>query len=172
MSERLAREIALQRALAFQDIGGQAVSMHVLDLKSFVSELSDFALHHPAGAGKKFHVACNSGRSTVKSDRSLLTRVISNMLVNALEATDPGDEILLRIDDEGVSVRFSVWNRGAIPEEVQLRIFQRYFSTKADSGRGIGTFVMKLFGEQFLGGKTGFTSSPADGTTFWLELPG
>lgn len=172
MSERLTREIALQRTLAFQDIGGQTVSMHDLDLQSFMAELNDFALHHPAGAGKKFHSACNSWRSTVKSDLSLLARVVSNMLVNALEATDPGDEILLCVDDKGSSVRFSVWNRGAIPEAVQLRIFQRYYSTKADSGRGIGTFVMKLFGEQFLGGKIGFTSSPADGTIFWLELPG
>ncbi len=70
------------------------------------------------------------------------------------------------------AMRFSVWNPAPIPEPLQLRIFQRHFTTKNESGRGIGTYMMKLFGEEFLGGRVGFLSSAAEGTPFWIELPG
>ena len=51
------------------------------------------------------------------------------------------------------------------------RIFQRNFSTKAEAGRGIGTYSMKLLGEDVLGGEVGFTSSEKDGTVFRLLHP-
>ena len=66
---------------------------------------------------------------------------------------------------------FTVWNRSAIPEKVRLRIFQRHFSTKQGTGRGLGTYAMKLFGEKFLGGSVSFASTAAAGTTFRLEIP-
>jgi signal transduction histidine kinase len=56
-------------------------------------------------------------------------------------------------------------------EEVQLQIFQRSFSTKASSGRGIGTHSMKLLGERYLGGRVEFTSRDGEGTTFRITLP-
>jgi signal transduction histidine kinase len=64
-----------------------------------------------------------------------------------------------------------VHNPAAIPEAIQKRIFQRSFSTKAARGRGLGTYAMKLFGENLLRGDVGFESGPATGTTFWILLP-
>jgi sensor histidine kinase regulating citrate/malate metabolism len=58
-----------------------------------------------------------------------------------------------------------------MPKEVQLQIFQRSFSTKAQVGRGIGTYSIKLFAEQYLGGKVYFTSQEPDGTSFVLSIP-
>ena len=51
------------------------------------------------------------------------------------------------------------------------RIFQRSFSAKADPGHGLGTYSMRLFAEQYLGGKVTFTTSKDEGTTFSLVLP-
>jgi signal transduction histidine kinase len=70
----------------------------------------------------------------------------------------------------GRQVRFLVHNDGVIAPEVQLRVFQRSFSTKA-RGRGLGTYGMKLLGERVLGGEVSFRSEPASGTTFLLTLP-
>jgi signal transduction histidine kinase len=58
-----------------------------------------------------------------------------------------------------------------MPEEIQLQVFQRSFSTKASSGRGIGTYSMKLLGEHYLGGKVAFTSREPEGTEFTVTLP-
>jgi len=63
-----------------------------------------------------------------------------------------------------------LWCRGLDPR-VALRVFQRSFSTKAGQGRGLGTFSMKLFGENYLGGRVSFTSLQEAGTTFSLERP-
>jgi len=37
-------------------------------------------------------------------------------------------------------------------------------------GRGLGTFSMKLFGEEFLGAKVNFKTSELEGTVFSLRL--
>lgn len=66
---------------------------------------------------------------------------------------------------------FSVWNDGFIQPEVQRRIFQRDFTTKDQPGRGIGTFSMKLLGEDLLGGRVTFTSSVEKGTVFRFFCP-
>ncbi|MDR3555950.1 MAG: ATP-binding protein [Syntrophobacteraceae bacterium] len=41
---------------------------------------------------------------------------------------------------------------------------------KSGPGRGLGAYSMKLFGEDILGGKVGFTSSEVDGTVFRFSL--
>ena len=104
------------------------------------------------------------------TDRLLLLRVLGNMLKNALEATPQGQAVTVDCLDEGEEVVFVVHNPGVIPEQVQLQVFQRSFSTKGQPGRGIGTYSMKLLGEQYLGGKVEFVSRCPEGTIFTLAL--
>ena len=100
-----------------------------------------------------------------------MRRVLSNMLKNALEATAPGQTVTLNCTERGDSAAFTVHNREVMPADVQLQIFQRSFSTKGEAGRGIGTYSIKLLGEQYLGGKVEFTSREAEGTSFVLTVP-
>ena len=94
------------------------------------------------------------------------------MIKNALEATAAGGVVTVRCRPKAKRhVVFSVHNPGVMPADVQLQIFQRSFSTKAASGRGIGTHSMKLLGERYLGGKVAFVSREPEGTTFTLTLP-
>jgi sensor histidine kinase regulating citrate/malate metabolism len=64
-----------------------------------------------------------------------------------------------------------VWNHQSIPEDIARRVFQRNFSTKEEAGRGVGTYSMKLLGEQILGGRVRFSTSPEEGTVFSFSLP-
>jgi len=84
-----------------------------------------------------------------------------------------GAEVRVRfdIDVDTDLCSFHVHNDGMIPDAVAARIFQRSFSTKGTPGRGLGTYSMKLFGENILGGKVGFHSTDQQGTTFYLTLP-
>ena len=100
-----------------------------------------------------------------------MLRVLGNMLKNGLEATAQGQTVTMDCLDQGQEVVFAVHNPAVIPEEVQLQVFQRSFSTKGQPGRGIGTYSMKLLGEQYLGGKVAFVSRSPEGTTFTLTLP-
>ncbi len=98
-------------------------------------------------------------------------RVLCNMIINALEATDVNGLVKVWAEEKKAELSFYSWNNRVIPESVTNRIFQRNFSTKQQSGRGIGTYSMKLFGETILGGKVSFSSSETDGTVFRLSLP-
>lgn len=104
------------------------------------------------------------------TDVALLVRVLVNMVRNAVEAAPQGP-IRIECVKHGDAYRFSVNNPGVIPEDVAAWIFTRSFSTKAAQGRGLGTYSMKLFGERVLGGKVGFTSGAAEGTTFYIDHP-
>ena len=93
------------------------------------------------------------------------------MILNALEATPTGGRVKMWIDTENDHLVFKVWNDGVIPADIARRIFQRNFSTKAQAGRGIGTYSMKLLGEEVLGGEVSFTSDESHGTIFRLAHP-
>jgi len=53
---------------------------------------------------------------------------------------------------------------------VQLQVFNRSFSTKG-TGRGLGTYSVKLLTERCLKGRVGFTSALGEGTVFQVTLP-
>ncbi|HPQ41979.1 MAG TPA: ATP-binding protein, partial [bacterium] len=125
---------------------------------------------HPEATDKTLSFENNAFDSEFKTDTGLLVRILSNMILNALEASISGDRILVSADRRDGFVQFSVWNRAHIPEQTALRIFQRNFSTKPGLGRGIGTYSMKILGEKILGGTVDFSSSVASGTQFRIRL--
>ena len=107
----------------------------------------------------------------INSDAAVVRKIISNMTLNALEATQDGGVVTLSAhaaDSEGV---VEVHNAGEIATEIQLQLFKRSFSTKSSVGRGIGTYSMKLFGERYLKGKVSFRSNRDEGTVFSFALP-
>jgi K+-sensing histidine kinase KdpD len=112
-----------------------------------------------------------SGNLTIKTDAMLASRVLINMIHNALDATREGGHVIFRTLIRKSGIEWQVWNEAVIPDDIQLHIFQKYFTSKAGNGHGLGTYSMKLFGEECLGGKVGFTSSAGNGTTFTFALP-
>ena len=56
-----------------------------------------------------------------------------------------------------------------MPEYVRAHVFQRSFSTKG-SGRGLGTYGVKLLTESYMGGRVWFDSAAGEGTTFHVEF--
>ena len=170
LTQRLSREVQVQRAIASATPGAMRVEVERLPLRQVVEQMRKLFQHHPAAAGKALRVV-HQGDGAIDTDGFLLHRVVTNLLVNAFEATPAGGEVRLAVEEGPERIRFEVWNAGAIPAQVAARIFHRYFSTKPGDGRGQGTYVVKLFGETYLQGRVAFTSGPAAGTTFELDLP-
>ena len=104
------------------------------------------------------------------SDKVLLRRVLGNLVKNAVEASQSGDTVTVSCHAEGEQVVFSVKNPAAIPADIQMQLFQRSFSTKG-SGRGLGTYSIKLFTEAYLKGKVSFSSEEGKGTVFSVFYP-
>ncbi|GAB4178728.1 MAG: PAS domain-containing sensor histidine kinase [Calditrichia bacterium] len=171
LAVRLAQEIKMQQYISQADDHVYTPIYTEIPLSSIKDELQRVFCDHPAAKGKRIRFPDNLPNLSLNSDMNLILRVLSNMIMNALEATPEGEEITFDVNIKGRKIIFSIWNKQVIPEKIKLRIFQRHFSTKQGSGRGFGTYSMKLFGETYLKGRVQFDSSSEDGTTFQLVLP-
>ncbi len=171
MIHRLAQEVKLQSALSHAESMEYQPEIMVVSLTQVVQEQKDIFSNHPVAKHKLLILPSNLPHAQLLTDPTLLSRILTNMLKNAFEATESGGEIKLSIAQDNGALRFSVWNKNVIPDDAVLRIFQRYFSTKNETGRGLGTYAMKLFGQNVLKGKVSFSTSPENGTYFHFELP-
>ena len=104
----------------------------------------------------------------LESDRALVNRVVHNMVKNACEASQ-GTTVTVRAAAADGKVRFSVHNDLVMPAEVKSKVFIYGNSTKG-TGRGLGTYSMKIIGENYLKGHVWFRSEEGFGTEFYFEL--
>ena len=177
LATRLVAEIRGHRALVLAERGELQPAFQRVRPAELFEELQVLWFGHAAAGERSLEVTPPPEALELETDRALLLRVLVNMVQNALEALAPGGVVRVACQEEPpsggapASLRLTVWNAGEIPADVQRRIFQRSFSTKAARGRGLGTYGMKLLGERYLGGEVSFTSSEAGGTRFELRLP-
>ncbi|MGC9314312.1 MAG: ATP-binding protein [bacterium] len=170
-ARELYREIALQKRLLSDEPIEVGVNMQEVAIDEMTDEIARIFRNHPSAEGKKLEIAKPDECPLIYSDKALCVRVLNNMVLNALEACPHQQKVRVVVEVAGKDILFKVWNPTPIPPEVVPRIFQRGFSTKADEGRGLGTYSMKLFAEHYLDGEITFTTSPDSGTTFTLKLP-
>lgn len=104
------------------------------------------------------------------TDKRLLYRIVENLVKNAVEASPADSKVGIKAELKSDLALFTVSNQGAIPMTVAHQIFRKSFSTKG-TGRGLGTYSVKMFTENYLRGRVWFDSSQEDGTNFYVEIP-
>lgn len=170
LSGNLVDEIRNQRTLLAAEKGEFIPECRPVSIRTILSDVYHMYHHHEKTPDRNLVLAAGPDY-IVNSDACVVRRIIGNMILNALEASQPGDTVTLsvRLDDAMVTV--DVHNSFLIPQAVQLQLFKRSFSTKSPTGRGIGTYSMKLFGERYLKGRVSFSSTQQVGTIFSFSLP-
>jgi signal transduction histidine kinase len=170
IGEMVIEEIRFQRELKSAE--NHELIMDIKDHNSsdIIESVRKQILYNPVMNSRILDTSNCSLGFKIKTDITLLRRILLNMVKNAAEATPQKGTITIYCSRQSEKVLFCVNNPGVIPADVKLQIFQRSFSTKG-LGRGLGTYSMKLFGENYLKGKVCFTSDAANGTTFTIELP-
>jgi len=168
-SQRVIDEIDAQRVLLAVEKGNFKADSHMLSSREVLRDIVDLYEGQEVARRRRLKIDDAAVELYFVSDDTLLRRILGNMIKNALEASPVGDVVTLGADVQGVQIIFWVHNIAVIPSVYQQRIFQRDFSTKG-SGRGLGTYSMKILG-QFLSGDVSFVSSPDSGTRFSLCLP-
>jgi signal transduction histidine kinase len=96
---------------------------------------------------------------------------LSNLLLNALQATPAGGRIAVELAVDDNELNFSVTDEGAgVPAELHQRIWEPFFTTR-QRGTGLGlAIVRKRIAEA--GGQTRLASHPhGAGARFELRLP-
>jgi PAS domain-containing protein len=170
ISARLIGEIKAQRDLAAAENNELSVNQVPIQSLAFLRHIAEMYASHDAAEKRRLTIAEQAEDVVFSSDSTLLGRVIGNMVKNALEASQPGQTITLGTRAVGEEIEFWVHNPTWMPEDVQLQVFQRSFSTKGP-GRGLGAYSMKLLSQRYLQGDVSFVSSEGGGTTFRARYP-
>lgn len=170
LSRQLVEEIQSQRNLVAAEEDDLHLRWEPVSTSAVLSDLAATYSQHEAAKNRTLRIDPASPDISFCSDRTLLLRVLGNMAKNALEASEPGQTVTVACRADRQTVEFRVHNQACMPRTVQLQVFQRSFSTKG-SGRGLGTYSMKLLGEKYLKGRIDFTTSPTDGTVFRAVFP-
>lgn len=171
ISDRVCKEVMMQRKLSHYKDRQHIVNIAPTRLHIIKEQIFNTVLNKSVSGNKTLLDEGLTEDFLISTDPMLVSRVLINMLLNALEATTDGGSVKFRTIVENSQIRWEIWNSSHIPESIQLRIFQKFFSTKSTSGHGLGTYSMKFFGEDCLGGQVSFTSTVEEGTIFIFSLP-
>lgn len=168
----------LTRQLMTFTKGGMPVRKPIA-LHKLIAESAAFVLH---GSNCRAELSIADDLRMVNADEAQIVQVLQNLVINAAQAM-PGGGIIhvsarnaeLAADTfeklpAGEYVEISVRDTGSgIPEEIRGRIFDPYFTTKAQ-GTGLGlASVFAIVGNH--GGYVTFSTGEGEGTTFTLYLP-
>jgi PAS domain S-box-containing protein len=117
-------------------------------------------------------VAANlgDGLSNVKLDPLLFRRVLTNLILNAVQAMPKGGRLTINGSrgDDSITVGVQDTGVGIAPENLE-KVFTPFFTTKA-KGQGLGLAVCKRLTEA-QGGTITVTSQVGEGSTFTLKIP-
>ena len=103
-------------------------------------------------------------------DAELLERVFFNLIVNAVQATQPGGTVTVKTRAVNGVVEIAIIDRGSgIDPENLDNIFNPFFTTKPD-GVGLGLAIVSKIVDQH-GGKIAVESNPGKGSVFRVFLP-
>lgn len=117
-----------------------------------------------------FSSSCACGDATLLGDRKALGGAITNLLENAIQATEAGGAVDLSATLEGDDVLFRIRDNGrGIEPAHQARLFDPFFTTRAD-GTGLGLAIARGVARAH-GGDISIESSPGKGALFILSLP-
>jgi signal transduction histidine kinase len=112
---------------------------------------------------------------TMEADPRLLRQALLNLLQNALDATDPSDDVLLRTTThtetaETPRLAFEVWNSGEICLDDPTKLFCPFYSTRPRQ-LGLGLPIATHIANQH-GGSVHLSTNDSDegGTCFTLQI--
>lgn len=165
LSNSLIDEIMSQYQISKAELNELTVSWENLELNTLVEESIDNIRHHHVSSQKHIVYSGLKEKQYALTDKVLFNRIVVNMIKNALEASNLGETVTVKLVKNKDLFEVQVHNSKFIHSNIQSQIFQRSFSTKG-SGRGIGTYSMKMLGERYLRGKVSFQSSLESGTIF------
>jgi len=147
-----------------QDMKTQDVP--VLPVVNHVLKLVDSDL-----AAKKIRVTVKlDGKLEVRGDADMLTQVLLNLILNAVEAMSPGGELGVRgsVSEDRAVIHITDTGPGIADEQLS-HVFEPFFTSKKE-GTGLGLAIVYRIVEN-LQGSIDVTSIDGVGTRFTLTFP-
>jgi len=163
------RLVALNQRLLVTARRGRATRPEDVELVPTIEETLVVARLHAQVSGCRVEFV-RSGPVRLHTHGLLVQQIVSNLVVNAGEATGGRGRIEVRLSDSPTEVTLEVHDDGpGIPVERRARLFESLQSTKPD-GSGLGLFSVRSCAGA-LGGTVEVTDSPLGGACFRVHLP-
>jgi nitrogen fixation/metabolism regulation signal transduction histidine kinase len=136
--------------------------------------LETVAPYQNAQPGVEFNLEHLGDGISVKIDKHRISQVLTNLIINAIDAMNNKGRIEIRTDlvkkRESRYCRLSIRDTGkGISKQEGAMIFTPYFTTK-ESGTGLGLPIVERIVNDH-GGAIWFNSAEGMGTTFFIDLP-
>ncbi len=135
-----------------------------------VSRLFQAQLHTPGREPIECKLELAESMEPVAADPELMHRVLSNLVLNAMDAMPEGGTLTMRTrqNEQHTFVEVSDTGTGLTPEECE-RLFTPYYTSKSH-GTGLGLAIVQSVVSDH-GGRVSVRSQTGHGATFEIELP-
>jgi signal transduction histidine kinase len=162
--------------MAQLDAGGLKLDQAEGCLADVISDTLESARELAARQGVALSGTVAPEVDPVTMDTQRISRVLANLVKNALQHTPGGGQVAVsavRVAN-GVRVEVRDTGDGLAPESAPL-VFEQFYRgeksrSRATGGAGLGLAIAKGFVEAH-GGQIGVTSTLGRGATFWFTLP-
>ncbi|MDW7691095.1 tetratricopeptide repeat-containing sensor histidine kinase [Flammeovirgaceae bacterium SG7u.111] len=151
------------------------LNLNTIDLKSFVQGLAE--PFNQQASMKNISISLKSeGNVDIRTDADLFTRVVDNLISNAIKFSHPNSQINLSIKQADKKVVFTVKDQGpGFDEEDKKRVFRKFQKLSArptggESSTGLGLYIVHLLVKR-LNGNISLESTRGEGTSFIITLP-
>jgi heavy metal sensor kinase len=176
-AEQLSRIVEDLFILARQPIDAPARLMKErVSLNETVKDCARAAQVLATRKGVRLTTESNSAAIDLNGDKELITRMILNLLDNAVKYTPAGGEISLALTRHNGNAEIVVRDTGiGIAEADRQRVFDRFYRvdkarSRALGGAGLGLSIVRWIVEVH-GGDIHVNSAPGRGSTFTVDLP-
>jgi len=171
------RQVTRLRQLVFDMLDCSSIQLGRLVLQLSVFDLGRLARDvvdqmQIANPDRLFHMRV-SGDTVGEADALRMEQVLTNLIGNAVKATEAGGRIVVSIQRDGSSVLASVRDDGmGISMDLQKRVFERLFRGPAHlyEGMGLGLYISRGIMDAH-GGCIWLESKVGEGSTFFVSLP-
>lgn len=152
------------------------IALEYTDLIEASQNIIEF--HQPSALKKNIQLVFehDNKKTYCGLHKNKFTRILDNLLNNAIKYSHPGEMITVAVKSTGVCALLSVKDTGVgIPDDIQKHLFSDFIQsgrsgTSNETSSGLGLYIVKKLVDQHQG-QLWFESRENRGTTFYVEFP-
>ena len=151
---------------------GSDGNRHRYDLTAIVHDVADMLGHLSRYRDRPITVNFNDP-CELEMNGPEIKQVVLNLLANALDASEPGSDVVVAIMQYPDQVELTIADHGAgMTPEILLHLFEPGFTTKdVGKGTGLGLSISHCIVADHNGTLKAESAGPGQGSTFRLSLP-
>jgi signal transduction histidine kinase len=149
------------------------LTLNRVNLHRLAAQALEFLGPHPQFRHLELHNCIPADLPEIVADANQISQVITNLLLNAAQATPPGGSITITAQTlpGNAKVEFRVRDTGTgVSVDILPHLFEPFFTTKRGTGTGLGLSICREIVRKH-GGEIQLQSVPGAGTTVSVSLP-